>query len=207
MRLFLFCANIFLCLGGKSLLLAVDFPLFPEKPEAAVEPMGKEEWRQLLEQEGPWLVISRHGKTGGRAFGEMPQEELEARRGERILSEEGWREATVAGEFLAGGEISFTGIYASPLYRSRDTARLVFGGYEVWEPLRSGDMGLPGEEELEARLQAVFEEERKEVWVTHSPNVADLLGFGAREGQMYLLRWEDGGIVVAGTWWIDLASK
>ncbi|MCC5790303.1 MAG: histidine phosphatase family protein [Opitutales bacterium] len=206
-RVFLLLICLVLWSGNEYLLSGENFPLFTEWPEAAFEPLGKEEWRQLLEQEGPWLVISRHGKTAGQAFTEMPKEELEERRGERTLSEVGWREAQAAGEFLTGDEISFTGVYASPLYRARDTARLVFGDFETWEPLRSGDAGLPGEEELYARLETIFEEERREVWVTHSPNVADLLGVAAQEGQMFLLRWENGKIVLAATWRIDLASE
>ena len=168
--------------------------------------MGNEEWRELLETEGPWLLIVRHGKTGGDRYAGFSEVEKEERRGERILSAVGWAEAELAGQFLAAGEVEPTNVYASPRYRARDTARLLFGRYETLDELRSADAGLRGVAKLQEQMAAIAEEKRRDVWVTHSPNILDLLGFGAREGQMFLLVWEDSGWNVGGTWRIDLVS-
>lgn len=199
---------LFLLAGmGQSTLMGHHFPLFSERPAAAIEPMGNGEWLALLANEGPWLLVVRHGRTGGAPYGGLSKEELQIRAGERILSHEGWKQARAAGEFLAKAEIEVSGVYASPLYRARDTAQLLFGDFEVWEPLQSADAGLRRREEMLNRMDSILAEGRREVWVTHSPNVADMLGFWAVEGQMYLLQWEDGEIFLAGTWRIDLAPK
>ena len=196
-----------ICALAQTSLSADSFPLFSERPEEAGTAVENSDWKEMLAEEGPWLLIVRHGKTAGDPSRDMSEEQLEARRGERVLSTEGWREAERAGEFLDTGEISPTGIYASPLYRARDTAKLVFGDYEIWEPLRSADAGLGNRENISERLQQIRQEGNREVWVTHSPNVADILGFWAGEGQMFLLRWEGDELLLAGTWRIDLAAE
>lgn len=147
------------------------------------------EWFARLADPAPGTVIlMRHGITGGEPYDGWSEAELSARRNQRLLSADGMRQCRRIGELLRESELRFENVYSSPMVRAADTARIVFGREpEIWSPLSSADTApVAGTDAVQERLKKIHEGAPVEVWVTHSPNVSDLAGISAAEGEMLL---------------------
>lgn len=134
---------------------------------------------ELIEQlkSGGYIIYTRHAST-----------ELEARdrdlsdcSKQRNLSEKGRGEAKFVGEAIQKMGIPIGAVYSSPYCRCKDTAKLIFGRYEVDSRLQFSIKKNREESEvlgryLLERMQQVETGPSNAVFVGHTSNLRDGLG-------------------------------
>ena len=119
---------------------------------------------------------------------------------QRNLDDEGRAQARRIGQWFASRSLKPARVRSSPWCRCIETARLAFGGAEVWDALGS-PRGSP-EAAQPARMRAVHAAAaaarpgRFEVWVTHGLVLSALAGAGADSGEGLVLRLEGGTLRV-----------
>jgi len=79
---------------------------------------------------GGYVIFFRHGATDWAQRDEMGTD-FENRALQRNLSEAGKADAASIGKSFAALSIPIDSVFASPMWRCRDTAQLAFGRYEV----------------------------------------------------------------------------
>jgi len=163
----------------------------------AAERLTTPEWLALLQEASPGtLILMRHSITRGEPYAGWSETELAARQHQRKLSADGIALCRRMGDLFREAELHFPTVYTSPLVRAFDTARLVFGEHvERWPPLASADAGLDTDSgnAVQERLLKLHAGAPMEIWVTHSPNISELAGIAAAEGDMLAARIEAEG--------------
>lgn len=129
-------------------------------------------WQQL--RAGGHVLLIRHGEVDNLSRSTSPDADFEGCEGQYNLTEVGRAQSLLLGDALRKRKIPIGGVLASPLCRTRDTARIAFDVYRVWNELEP----LP-EEETErarridgiARLIADHTGRDNLVLITHQPNI------------------------------------
>jgi phosphohistidine phosphatase SixA len=130
-------------------------------------------WRQL--QKGGYVILMRHGAVDSLSRSTSPDADFEACEGQYNLTELGRAQALLIGDFLRKRKTAIGGVLASPLCRTRDTARIAFGTYRAWEVLEP----LPEQEgperarRIEATTKLIAGHVGRDnlILVTHQPNI------------------------------------
>lgn len=150
-------------------LLAFIFPFQIAQAE------DNEFWQALAE--GGKVVIVQHAKITdevGDPFSLDPSCFIE-----RNLSEEGRAQAQAIGQAFKDHNIKIDAVWASPHCRTRDTAELAFGNYEV-KPILRLIRALP-EDQARKNIQETraimgdYQGKGNLVLVTHRPNILELI--------------------------------
>lgn len=123
---------------------------------------------------------------------------------QRNLDDEGRAQAKRIGEWFSRRALRPARVRSSPWCRCLDTARLAFGGAEVWDAL--GSPRGSAEADRPARIDALREalaaasarRGRFEVWVTHGFVLSELAGTSGGSGEGLLMRVEGGTLRVLG---------
>ena len=145
-------------------------------------------WQAL--QEGGKVVLMQHAKLDdavGDPFSLDPSCFIE-----RNLSDEGRAQATAIGQAFKAQQIPITAIWASPHCRTKDTAELAFGDYEVQPILRL--IRALTEEQAKANLRQLaqmigdYEGEGNLIMVTHRPNIGELIHQRVQPGYVAVLQ-------------------
>ncbi|WP_160326760.1 histidine phosphatase family protein [Thiomicrospira sp. WB1] len=144
-------------------------------------------WQAL--QEGGKVVLVRHAAID-REFGD-PLTLDDSCFTERNLNAVGREQAQWIGQAFRQRQIEVRAVLASPHCRTRDTAEIAFGGYEV-APMLRVIRALP-ESQAKARLAqtreriASFSGPGNLVMVTHRPNIGELIYHRLEPGDMAVL--------------------
>lgn len=104
------------------------------------EAVEAELWLQL--QQGGHVILMRHGAVDNFSRSTGPDADFEGCEGQYNLTELGRAQALRVGDFLRKRKVAIGGVLASPLCRTRDTARIAFGSYRALAELEP----LPEEE-------------------------------------------------------------
>lgn len=130
-------------------------------------------WTQL--QRGGLVILMRHGTVDNLSRSTSPDADFDGCEGQFNLTEVGRAQALWLGDFLRKRKVAIGGVLASPLCRTRDTARIAFGQYRVWQELEP----LPEQEgaersrriEVITKLIAGHAGPDNLVLVSHQPNI------------------------------------
>lgn len=120
---------------------------------------------------------------------------------QRNLSDRGKQQARKIGALFAARAASTERVLTSRYCRTRETARLAFGGAEDFAPL---DPPAANEEASKEQLDAILSEVRDYsgagnlVLVTHLETIEALTGQSAREGEAVIVGATDNGLQVLG---------
>lgn len=144
-------------------------------PMQAVQADDAEFWQALAE--GGKVVLVQHAKLDeqvGDPFSLDPSCFIE-----RNLSDEGREQAKSIGQAFRDHQVKIEAVWASPHCRTRDTAELAFGEYEVKPVLRliralTEEQATQNIRELK-QLIGNFQGEGNLILVTHRPNIAELI--------------------------------
>ncbi len=145
---------------------------------------GDDFWAAL--QEGGKVVLVRHAQID-REFGDAFLLDSSCF-SERNLNDDGKAQAKKIGELFRAHGIHVEQVLASPHCRTKDTARLAFGEFEVGPELRL-IRALP-EDKAKANLQATrrlisqFNGKGNLILVTHRPNIGELIYLRLQPGEM-----------------------
>jgi broad specificity phosphatase PhoE len=140
---------------------------------------------------GGVAVLLRHAQTEP-GVGDPPGFRIGECSTQRLLSEEGRRQAQRIGASLAARNIRIDRVLSSQWCRCLDTARLAFPAHEI-EPLPAlnsffGDRSREPGQTKEARgLIAAIRAPRNIVFVTHQVNIVALTGEAVGSGEAVLL--------------------
>lgn len=162
-------------------------------------PASEQVWALL--KAGGHVVLLRHAITTP-GVGDPPGMSLDACGTQRNLTEEGRRHARQIGEAFRARGIVVERVLTSPWCRCIETARLAFGGAEVWEPLGN----LYGRPENRTRqvseMQRLVGQARRHgnlVLVSHGSTIAALTGVSLNTAEMVVVtRDGHGRFVVRG---------
>ena len=176
-----------------SVVLAVLLAL--PAPALASEPL----WNLL--QSGGQVVLIRHALTTP-GVGDPPGMRLDDCSTQRNLSDAGRRHARQVGEAFRARRIVPDRVLTSPWCRCVETARLAFGGAEVWPPL-SNLFGRPENRAQQVReMQSLVGERRRGgnlVLVSHGSTISALTGVSPESAEMVVVTPHGGGrFTVAG---------
>ena len=151
------------------------------------ERLGPVELVEAL-REGGYVIYLRHAITD-RSKEDDPAVDLDDCSTQRNLSDDGREQARQIGEAFRALEIPIGTAYSSEYCRTRDTAELAFGDYEV-EPALTGfpeesdptyEARVRGTEELLARAPA---EGENTILVAHVKNLEEVAGRTIEEGEL-----------------------
>ena len=169
---------------ASALLLPLG--AFAETPPAFVEKMATRDTLNQL-RKGGYVLYLRHGYTDNSRPDRYPQVDLNDCETQRVLSDEGRALMRQVGQSLRKSGIPVGEIVVSPMCRTRESARLVFGErtdqrFIIAEPLMySANMTS---EEKKPRLATLKDWLRRplsagsnRLLLAHAPNLHDLIGF------------------------------
>lgn len=175
----------------RRLLLTLGLALLPlatlaESPPVFVEKMATRDTLAQL-RKGGHVLYMRHGYTDNSRPDRYPEVDLNDCQTQRVLSDERRALMRDIGQALRKAAIPVGEIAVSPMCRTRESARLVFGErtdqrFTLSEPLMySANMTS---EEKKPRLEALRQWLRKPLppgqnrfLLAHAPNLHDLIGF------------------------------
>ena len=152
-----------------------------------------------LLREGEHVVLIRHAMAPGAT--DPANFDLEKCSTQRNLSERGKQQARKLGALFAARAAATERVLTSRYCRTRETARLAFGGAEDFAPL---DPPAKDEAERRTQLEAIVKEVRDYsgsgnlVLVTHLDTIQALTGAPAREGEAVVVGAEGEGLHVLG---------
>ena len=160
----------------------------------------------LLKQPGHHAVI-RHALAPG--MGDPVGFDLNDCSTQRNLGAQGRRQAVRLGEAFRAAGVVPTRLYASHWCRTRETAKLMNIGpvqdhasvNSVWTA--SQDTARRQSEEIVDMLSKLDPNETV-VIVTHSVNISALTGYGTSSGAGQVIRLENGRVVIAGEFSVDI---
>ena len=161
----------------------------PASPPAVASPSEAEV--QALLRRGGVVFAVRHARAPG-TF-DPPGMRLEDCATQRNLDEDGRAQARRIGQWFSTRGLKPARVRSSPWCRCQDTARLAFGGHDVWPALgsphgqpettsRAAQAALRAGIEAAARRPGTFE-----VWVTHMFVIAALTGESSASGEGLVL--------------------
>ena len=178
------------CMTVWTGIAAAQTPAFQEKLADAA----------LLAQvrNGGFVLYLRHGVTDGTRADRAPQVDLNDCSTQRVLSDEGRRQARELGLILQRARVPVGEVIHSPLCRARESAQLTFATQPQLlraEPLLAYTANLTSEQKIpviaatRALVSAPVPAGTNRVIVAHAPNMADLMGYFVKpEGTMVVLR-------------------
>lgn len=150
-------------------------------------------------RKGGYVLYMRHGNTNN-DIPDLPNLNLADCTTQRPLNAEGRAVAKQVGKALERARIPVGDVYASPLCRARETARLAFGPKAQTDPLLMYTAHLtaaqkqPVLDHTRALLSAPVAKGTNRVVVAHAPNMADLIGYFVKpEGTVVVLQPQDNG--------------
>jgi hypothetical protein len=162
-------------------------------PAGAAEPDA-----QALLRAGGVVVGLRHALAPG-TF-DPPGFRLGDCSTQRNLDDEGRAQARRIGQWFASRSLKPARVRSSPWCRCVDTARLAFGGAEVWDALGSPRGSAEADPSTRLRVlhdaAAAARPGRFDVWVTHGLVLSALAGAGADSGEGLVMRIEGGTLRV-----------
>jgi len=132
---------------------------------AAMEP---DIWPQL--RQGGLVILLRHAEADNDHQSSDPNEFALGCAGQPNLNVKGVAQARQLRQAMRKQKIPIGSVLASPLCRTRDTARIAFGAYRAWPLLE--ESALPGQAERLAavsRMIAAHKGRQNLVLVTHQP--------------------------------------
>lgn len=130
-------------------------------------------WSQL--KRGGHVILIRHGEVDNLSRSTSPDADFEGCEGQYNLTDAGRAQVKQLGDVLRKRKIPIGGVLASPLCRTRDTARIAFSTFRVWpllEPLPEIDL-----DDRQKRIDAIskvisdFSGRDNLVLITHQPNI------------------------------------
>lgn len=165
-------------------------PVFREKP---VDPALLAQMRA-----GGFVLYMRHATSDSSRADRAPTVDLADCSTQRLLSDEGRKQARVLGHNLARARIPVGEVIHSPYCRARETAQLMFASQPQLlrqEPLLGYSANLPSEEKkpllaaVRHLLSTPVAPGTNRVIVAHAPNLADLMGYFVKpEGTFAVFR-------------------
>lgn len=87
-------------------------------------------WAQL--RQGGYVILLRHAEVDGDSQSTGPNEAALGCAGQPNLNAKGVAQAQQLKQVMRKQKVPIGGVLASPLCRTRDTARITFGAYRVW---------------------------------------------------------------------------
>lgn len=157
-----------------------------------VGPALADVWQAL--RQGGNVVLMRHGTVDNLSKSTSPDADFEGCEGQFNLNELGRAQALLLGEVLRKQQVPVGGVLASPLCRTRDTARIAFGGFRVWpelEPFPEEAVARNKVTEDISRVIAEFRGKDNLFLVTHQPNI-DAIAFESVEPATLVVVRPDG---------------
>ena len=117
----------------------------------------------------------RHGAVDNLSRSTSPDADFEGCEGQYNLTDEGRDQVKHLGNSLRKRKIPIGGVLASPLCRTRDTARIAFGAFRVFpllEPLPESDLE-DRQQRVDAISRVIADHRGREnlILVTHEPNI------------------------------------
>jgi len=165
-------------------------PVFREKPVD----------QALLAQmrAGGFVLYMRHATSDSSRADRAPTVDLADCSTQRLLSDEGRKQASAMGHNLTRARIPVGEVIHSPYCRARETAQLMFASQPQLlrqEPLLGYSANLPSEEKkpllaaVRHLLSTPVAPGTNRVIVAHAPNLADLMGYFVKpEGTFAVFR-------------------
>ena len=134
---------------------------------------GADIWSAL--KQGGYVILIRHGAVDNLSRSTSPDADFEGCEGQYNLTDEGRDQVKHLGIALKKRKIPIGDVQASPLCRTRDTARIAFGGFRVFsllEPLPESDLE-DRRQRIDAITRVIADHKGREnlVLVTHQPNI------------------------------------
>ena len=152
-------------------------------------------------QSGHHVLLMRHAYAPG--IGDPAGFSLERCETQRLLDDEGRRDATRIGQWLRDQGVARAEVYTSPWCRCRETAQLLGLGAVTVEPSLGSFFGRAGQADGQnAALQAFIARKLREkkgaalVLVTHQVNIQAFTGQSVAPGGMVLARVDARGRMV-----------
>jgi len=149
-------------------------------------------------RKGGFVLYMRHGSTDNSRPDRAPSVDLNDCNTQRVLNDEGRKQATAVGHAIAKAKIPVGEVFHSPLCRARESAELAFGPMHVKlqpELNLAYTANLTAEEKkpvlaaTRKLVAAAVPAGTNRVLVAHAPNMADLMGYFVKpEGTLVVLR-------------------
>lgn len=169
------------------LILACAIPV---SPTFSAEP---DIWSAL--KQGGYVLLIRHGAVDILSKSTSPDADFDGCEGQYNLTDEGRDQVKHLGNVLRKHKIPIGGVLASPLCRTRDTARIIFGAFRTWpllEPFPETDLA-DRQQRIEAISRVIADHKGREnlVLISHEPNI-DALTFEVVEWATIVVVKPDG---------------
>jgi phosphohistidine phosphatase SixA len=186
--------------GGSTLRRAAVLAcLLAGSPTRAADLPADELWSRLAG--GGLVILLRHAAAPGTY--DPPGFRIDDCATQRNLSAAGREQARRVGEAVRARGVRIERVRSSRWCRARDTAALAFGSYEPWPELDSTRGADPGDlAERAARVRAsiaTWAGPGTLVLVTHQFVISEVVGRGARDGEMIVVAPRPGGLAVLGS--------
>lgn len=124
---------------------------------------------------GGYVLLVRHGEVDNLSRSTSPDADFEGCEGQYNLTEVGRAQALLLGDAMRKRKIPIGGVLASPLCRTRDTARIAFGEFRAWnelEPFSESDSAERARRiDGVSKVIAEYSGPDNLVLVTHQPNI------------------------------------
>jgi broad specificity phosphatase PhoE len=125
-------------------------------------------WTQL--RQGGHVILLRHAEVDSDSQSTAPNEAALGCAGQPNLNVKGIAQAKQLGQVMRKQRIPIGGVLASPLCRTRDTARIAFGAYRVWPHLEESALSDQAERiAAVSRVIGAHKGPENLVLVTHQP--------------------------------------
>lgn len=130
-------------------------------------------WSML--KQGGYVILIRHGPVDSMSRSTSPDADFDGCEGQYNLTDEGRELVKLLGDTMRKRKLPLGGVLASPLCRTRDTARIAFKTFRVWsllEPLPEIDL-VDRQQRIEAISRVIADHKGRDnlVLVTHQPNI------------------------------------
>ncbi|MBI5752303.1 MAG: histidine phosphatase family protein [Hydrogenophilales bacterium] len=134
---------------------------------------GADIWPAL--KQGGHVILIRHGAVDNLSKSSSPDADFEGCEGQYNLTDEGREQVKQLGNVLRKRKIPIGGVLASPMCRTRDSARIAFGAFRAWpllEPLPESDLD-DRQQRIDAISRVIGDHKGREnlVLITHQPNI------------------------------------
>jgi phosphohistidine phosphatase SixA len=158
-------------------------PPVPAQPTIMASPPPAEMLKML--QKGGYVIYFRHAKTE-MSQADQDHADLSDCATQRNLNDEGRATARLIGEAFRARNIQVDRVLSSPYCRTRQTAELAFGDYEVADGLRYLSGATPEqkpaiEEATRALLGQTPAAGKNRVLISHTSNLKEAAGIWPRE--------------------------
>ena len=154
-------------------------------------------------QSGGHIIYMRHGETDI-SQKDMSRDSFDDCSSQRNLSEKGRADVKKIGDSILGLKIPIGRVTSSPYCRTKDTAKLAFGEFDVELNLQFSISKNKAEakklgEQLFSMMLDTEITDKNEVFVGHTANLKDGLGIWPKpEGVMAIFKKQDGKIIFKG---------